>query len=343
MSPIRVAINGFGRIGRSFFKLAQYKKEVEIVAINDLSSVENIAYLLKYDSVYGRASFEVSSKPGFLIANGKEIKYLSERDPSKLPWKDLDIDVVLESTGLFVTYKDSKAHLNTGAKRVVVSAPMKDDPEEGIEGATILMGVNDKKLETCQISSNASCTTNAGSPIIAIMEETLGIEKALLNTTHANTMSQPIVDSSNKSNFREGRAGGNNIVPTSTGSAIATTKAIPSLSGKFDGIALRVPVIAGSIADITFVAKRNTTTEEVNEILKKASQDPRWKGIFTVTNEKLVSSDIVGNTHAAIADLEYTRVIGGNLVRILSWYDNEMGYSNTLLKHIIETGKYTKK
>ena len=342
---IRVAINGFGRIGRAFFKLAQYKgDEIEIVAINDLSPIDNIAYLLKYDSAYGRAPFEITHKEGVLTANGKEMKYLSEKDPAKLPWKDLNVDVVLESTGFFASYAKSKSHLDAGAKRVVISAPVTDEPQEGIVGATVLMGVNHQKLQTCDISSNASCTTNAGGPVIQILEESIGIEKALLNTVHGYTSSQSLVDSPNsKGKNRRGRAAAQNIVPSSTGSAIATTKAITSLTGKFDGIAIRVPVIVGSLVDITFISKRPTTVEEVNEIFKKAAQNPRWKGIFNVTDEDLVSTDIIGNTHASIIDLEYTRVVDGNLVKVLSWYDNEMGYTNTLVKHIIETGKFIKK
>jgi len=339
---IRVAINGFGRIGRAFLKLAQYKKEIEIIAINDLSPLDNIAYLLKYDSAYGRAPFDVSFKDGFLVANSKKIQYLSERDPGKLPWRALDIDIVLESTGFFTTYASSKAHLDAGAKRVVVSAPMKDEPQEGITGATVLMGINEEKLKVCDISSNASCTTNAGGPVIKILEDSLGIEKALLNTVHGYTSSQSLVDSSNPKKPRRGRAGAYNIVPSSTGSAIATTKAIPNLSGKFDGIAIRVPVIVGSIVDITFISKKNTSTQEVNDIFRRASKEEKWKGIFTVTDEPIVSSDIIGNTHASIIDIEYTRVVGGNLVKVLSWYDNEMGYTNTLVRHIIESGKYLK-
>jgi len=341
MSKIRVAINGFGRIGRAFFKLAQYKKdEIEIVAINDLSQIDNIAYLLKYDSAYGRASFNIETKEGYLVINGKEIPYLSEKDPSKLPWKDLNIDVVVESTGFFTTYKGSKAHLDAGAKRVVVSAPMKDEPIEGIKGATVLMGVNEEALQVCDISSNASCTTNAGGPVMKILEDSLGIEKAVLNTVHGYTSSQNLVDSPNSKKPRRGRAGAFNIVPSTTGSAIATTKAIPGLKDKFDGIALRVPVIVGSIADITFISKKNTSVEEVNDIFRKAAKDLKWKGIFTVTDEDIVSSDIVGNTHASIVDLEFTRVVGGNLVKVLAWYDNEMGYSNTLVRHVLESGKH---
>jgi len=340
MKKIRVAINGFGRVGRAFLKLSQYKEEIEIVAINDLALVENLAYLLKYDSAYGRAPFKIESKSGALIIDGKEIPYLSEKDPSKLPWKDMKVDIALESTGFFASYEKSKAHLTAGAKRVVISAPVSDEPKGGIVGATVLMGINEEKLKTCDISSNASCTTNAGGPVIQILEDSIGIEKALLNTVHGYTSSQSLIDSPNSKRPRRGRAAAQNIVPSTTGAAIATTKAIESLSGKFDGIALRVPVIIGSVVDITFISKKDTTKEEVNKIFKKAAKDPKWKGIFTVTEDDLVSSDIVGNTHASIIDLDFTRVVGGNLVKVLSWYDNEMGYTNTLVKHIIESGKH---
>lgn len=339
MKKIKVGINGFGRIGRAFFRLAKKNPEIEIVAINDIGDIENIVYLLKYDSVYGKSDFNVKAKENVLIVDGKEIKFLSEKDPSKLPWKDLDIDIVLESTGIFDSFEKSKMHLDAGARRVVVSAPVKDKAPDGIEGRTILMGVNDAELKTCDISSNASCTTNAGSPIIAILNEKIGIEKALLNTVHAYTATQNIVDGPNKK-FRRGRAAGANIVPSTTGAAIATTKAIPQLEGKFDGVALRVPVILGSIADITFISKKNTDIEEINKILEDASKEERWKGIFSTTKEPIVSSDIIGNTHSAIADLSFTKVVGGNLVKVLSWYDNEIGYTNTLVKHIIASAKH---
>jgi glyceraldehyde 3-phosphate dehydrogenase len=243
---------------------------------------------------------------------------------------------VVESTGLFATYEKSKMHLDAGAKKVVISAPAKDGGT--VSGETILLGVNENKFGTCDITSNASCTTNAASPLIAILDEALGVEKAVLNTVHALTNSQPTVDSINKHNMREGRAGGHNIVPTSSGAAIAVTKAFPKLEGFFDGIAMRVPMIAGSIADITFISKKNTTSEEVNNILKKAASEKRWEGIFSVTEEELVSSDIIGSPYGCIADLGLTRVVGGNLVKVLGWYDNEMGYTYTLVDHVIKTG-----
>jgi len=339
MQKTKVAINGFGRIGRAFFKLAEKSQQIQIVAINDLGNLENLAYLLKYDSVYGVSDLYIKTKKDNLIVGEREILFLSEKDPNILPWRDLDIDIVVESTGVFNSYEKSKAHLDAGAKRVVISAPVKDSPPSGINGATVLVGINEEALNKCDISSNASCTTNAGSPIIQILEEEVGIEKALLNTIHGYTSSQSIVDSPNEKDFRKGRAGAQNIIPSSTGAAIATTKAIHSLDGVFDGIAVRVPVMAGSIVDITLVTKRNVTEEEVNEILTEASKKERWTGIFTVTNEPIVSSDILGNTHASIADLSFTKVVGENLVKVLSWYDNEVGYANTLVQHVIKSAK----
>ena len=339
---VRVAINGAGRIGRAFYKLAYDRPEVEVVAINDLGNIDNIAYLLKFDTVYGRSTFSVEVRENNLVLGGKEVKFISEKDPGKLPWKELGVDIVVESTGFFASYAGSKAHLDAGAKRVIVTAPMKDDPIPGIEGATVLMGVNEEKLSTCLITSNASCTTNAGSPLIAILDEVIGIEKAVLNTTHGYTASQSLVDGPSKKGFREGRAAGQNIVPSSTGAAIAVTKAFTKLEGLFDGVAMRVPVVAGSLVDVTFIAKRKTSVDEVNDILKKAAAENRWRGIFSITEEELVSSDILGSTYGSIADLNFTRVVGGNLVKVLAWYDNEVGYCYTLLDHVIKLGSYIK-
>ncbi|MDQ3014354.1 MAG: type I glyceraldehyde-3-phosphate dehydrogenase [bacterium] len=340
---LRVAINGAGRIGRAFYKVASAREEIEIVALNDLGNIKNIAYLLKYDTAYKSSGLDVKVKDDTTLEiNGKEVKYLSVKDPAILPWKDLNIDVVVESTGLFTAYEKAKAHLDAGAKRVVVSAPVKDEPTGDIKGGTVLMGINEDMLATNEISSNASCTTNAGSPLMAILHETIGIEKALLNTVHAYTASQSIVDGPNKKDYREGRAAAQNIVPSSTGAAIAVTKVIPDLVGKFDGISIRVPVPVGSIVDITFIAKRDTTAEEVNSILEKAAQEDRWKKTFAVTKEELVSSDIVGSHYASIADLALTRVVDGNLVKVMAWYDNEMGYTHTLVDHVIKLGSHIK-
>jgi glyceraldehyde 3-phosphate dehydrogenase len=337
---LKVAINGFGRIGRCFARAVADDSDIEIVAINDLGNVENLAYLLKYDTVYRKAAFEVRGQGTELTIGKNKAKFLQEKDPANLPWKDLQVDVVVESTGLFTDFAKAKVHLDAGAKRVVISAPAKST-DAGVSGVTVLMGVNEEKLKESQLSSNASCTTNAASPIIAILDAALGIEKAVLSTTHGYTASQSLVDGPSKKDFKEGRAAAQNIVPTSTGAAIAVTQAYEQLAGKFDGISLRVPVPAGSIADITFISKRNTTVEEVNKILQDAAQSPGWQGIFGVTDEPLVSSDIIGSTFGSIADLGLTRVIDGNLVKVMAWYDNEAGYTHTLVRHVKAAGKLT--
>ncbi|MCX6819743.1 MAG: type I glyceraldehyde-3-phosphate dehydrogenase [Candidatus Adlerbacteria bacterium] len=341
----KIAINGFGRIGRAFMRVVQEHPELEVVAINDLSDAENLAYLLTHDSVYGQATFPIATENGALVVGGTKIPVYAEADPSNLPWKDLGIDIVIESTGFFTSYEKAKVHIAAGAKRVVITAPVKDDAPEGLAGATILVGINDDKFETSIITSNASCTTNASSPLIQILNEAVGVEKAVLSTTHAYTASQNIVDgpvkkAKGKDDFRDGRAGADNIVPSSTGAAIAVTKALPELAGKFDGISLRVPVVAGSIADVTFIAKRPTSVEEINNILTNAAADERWKPVFAVTTEPLVSSDILGNAHASIADLSLTRVVDGNLVKVLAWYDNEMGYTHSLVEHVQRLAKH---
>jgi glyceraldehyde 3-phosphate dehydrogenase len=317
--------------------------------VNDLGDIHNMAYLLKYDTVYKRSGLEdleigvqeVSETEKYLILKGKiddkkidkKILFVSQKDATLLPWRDNKIDMVIESTGLFTAYDKAKVHIDSGAKHVIISAPAKAGDDKSVMGETVLMSVNDEKIKTCNITSNASCTTNASSPLIAILDEFIGIEKAMLNTVHAYTASQSIVDGPNKKDYREGRAGAQNIVPSSTGAAIAVAKVFTQLDNKFDGIAMRVPVPAGSVVDITFIAKRDTTSEEVNEILRKASQTNRWKNIFNASDEELVSSDIQGSHYASIADLKMTRVVGGNLVKVLGWYDNEMGYTHTLVKH----------
>ena len=336
MKTTRVAINGFGRIGRAFVRQSFDRPEIELVAINDLGSLEDFAYLLTHDTVYGKAPFPVSFEEGALVINEKKVAFVSQKDPTLLPWKDMNIDVVVEATGLFTDYEKANAHIIAGAKHVVITGPVKEDSSLG---ATVLMGLDEGKIQTCAITSNASCTTNSASPVIAILDEAIGIEKAVLSTTHAYTASQSIVDGLSKKDMKEGRAAAQNIVPTSTGAAIAVIKAYPSLAGKFDGISLRVPVPAGSIADITFIAKRPTTVEEVNEALTKGAQEARWQGIFKVTEEELVSSDIIGERFASIADLGMTRVVDGNLVKVLAWYDNEAGYTHTLVEHVIKARK----
>ncbi len=338
---VRVAINGFGRIGRAFVRTMYTRKaNMTLVAINDLGDAKTLAYLLKYDSVYGRAPFSVNHEEDALVIDGLRVPVSHELDPAKLPWKAYAVDVVVESTGVFTSYEKAKAHLAAGAKRVVISAPVKDAPETaGVPGATILMGVNNERVGSYTITSNASCTTNAASPLIGILDETVGIEKAILNTVHAYTASQSVVDGPSKKERREGRAAALNLVPASTGSAIAVTQAYTALQNKFDGIAVRVPVPAGSLVDVTFIAKRATTVEEVNTALIQAARSDRWKNIFAVTEEELVSTDIVGEPYGSIAQLDMTRVVGGNLVKVLAWYDNEMGYAQTLAQHVAEIGK----
>lgn len=338
----RVAINGFGRIGRAFVRAMYARKaNITLVAINDLGDAKTLAYLLKYDSVYGRASFSVGHEHDALVIDGLRVPVSHELDPAKLPWKTYDVDVVVESTGVFTSYEKSKAHLTAGAKRVVISAPVKDSPEAaGVTGATVLIGVNQEKAKTCTITSNASCTTNAASPLIGILDEAIGIEKAILNTVHGYTASQALVDGPSKKDRREGRAAALNLVPTSTGSAIAVTQAYTGLNEKFDGIAVRVPVPAGSLVDVTFIAKRPTTVAEVNGALTTAAQSERWKHVFAVTEDELVSTDIVGEPYGAIAQLDMTRVVAGNLVKVLAWYDNEMGYAHTLVQHVAAAGMH---
>ncbi len=329
----RVAINGFGRIGRAFFRLSYEHPDFEVVAINDLGNIDNLAYLLEYDTTYGRTPYGVTVENGALVVDGKKVIYTSEREPQNLPWKKENVDIVVESTGVFTSYEKAKVHLDAGAKRVVISAPVKDEGGE-VKGKTVLMGVNESDLADCEITSNASCTTNATSPLVAILNEGIGIEKAILNTVHAYTASQALVDGPSKKDFREGRAAAQNIVPSSTGAAIATTMVHTSLKDKFDGISIRVPVPVGSILDITFIAKRDTTVEEVNALLTKAAGSDAWKNLFAVTTVPLVSSDIIGAQFASIADLAFTRVVGGNLVKVLAWYDNETSYTHTLIDHV---------
>ncbi len=333
---IKIAINGFGRIGRAVLKVAVKRPELEVVAVNDLGDLDNLAYLLKYDSAYGKFDGDIKTEDGFLIVGGKRIRFVQEKDPAALPWRELSVDVAVESTGFFESYEKASLHLQAGARKVVITAPGKGDTTLG---KTILMGVNEHELATCAVTSNGSCTTNAVSPIAQILSETIGIKKAVLNTVHGYTATQKIVDSPDAKDWRRGRAGAHNIVPSSTGAAISVTEAITGLKGLFDGIALRVPVITGSVADFTFIAARETSVEEVNTILKNAAQQERWLKIFTVTEEQLVSSDIVGSPYASIADLSFTKVVGGDLVKVLAWYDNEMGYTHALVEHIIKAGR----
>jgi glyceraldehyde 3-phosphate dehydrogenase len=339
---MKIAINGFGRIGRIFFKQAFGSPNVDIVAVNDLGSPENLAYLLKYDTVYGRYAKNIEVSGNKLVISdpasheatqgGKqEVLVLSEKDPANLPWKDLGIDIVIESTGVFDSRDKAAVHLDAGAKRVVITAPAKD---EVTPTATPGLAVENMKLD--KITSNASCTTNAVNPVMAIMMANPGVQKAILTTVHGYTATQGLVDGPDRKNdFRRARAAAQNIVPSTTGAAEATKRVLPDLGGKFDGMAIRVPVISGSLIDITFLAARPTSVEEINNIFKEAAARPEWQGILTITEEQFVSSDILGNPHGSIVDLALTKVVDGDLVKVFSWYDNEWGYCAMLLKHVL--------
>lgn len=326
---MRIAINGFGRIGRQALKAAWERKGITVVAVNDLSTPENLAYLLKYDSVYRTWNHEVQSAEGAFIIDKKKIMVLSEKDPQKLPWKELKIDVVIESTGRFANKEGLQMHINAGARRVVLSAPAK-----GGGVATFVYGVNHEKYAGENYINNASCTTNSVAPIAALLHKSLGIVKASMTTVHGYTAEQSLVDGPMPpmhKDLRRGRAAGVNIIPTTTGAALATTEVIPELRGLFDGGALRVPVLAGSLSDMTFLVARQTSVEEVNAIFKKAAASRQWKGIVEASETPLVSSDIIGTSASAIVDLGFTKVIDGDLVKVLAWYDNEWAYSVRLI------------
>ena len=309
-----------------------------------MGDLDNLAYLLKYDSVYGiyDAKISIDTKQNKLIVNNQKIDFIQEKEPANLPWGKMGVDIAVESTGFFESFSSASAHLKAGAKRVVITAPAKDDDETYKLGATVLLGVNEKDMAKVKITSNGSCTTNAVAPVVAIMSERPGIKKALLNTTHAYTATQRIVDGPDKKDWRRGRAGAINLVPSTTGAAIAVTKAVKNLKGLFDGIAVRTPNSIVSLADITFVASRRTSVEEINKIFKEEAKKPRWKGILGVSEKDLVSTDFIGIETASIVDLNFTKVIDNDLVKVLAWYDNEWGYSATLVEHVIKVGKLIK-
>lgn len=337
----RVAINGFGRIGRNAFKIAFARDDLEVVAINDLTDTKTLAYLLRHDSNYGLYDREVSFDDTNIIVDGKPIKVLAEKDPTALPWRDLNIDVVIESTGFFVEPDKARAHIQAGAKKVVISAPAKGESADS--APTVVLGVNDDKLkEPADVVSNASCTTNCITPVAGVLEAAFGIEKMFMTTIHSYTASQHLQDGPGK-NLREDRAGAQNITPTTTGASIAAAKALPVLGGIFAAAELRVPTPVVSIADFTLVTKRNVSVEEVNEAFKKAAKEPFYQGILDVTEEELVSTDFIGNSHSAIVDLKLTQVVGGNLLKVQAWYDNEWGYSNRLVEVVADSGKYLDK
>ncbi len=334
----RVAINGFGRIGRNAFKIAFARSDCEIVAVNDLTDTKTLAYLLKHDSNYGTYDKEVGFDDKNLIVDGQKIVVLAERDPAALPWKDMNVDVVVESTGFFTDVDGASKHITAGARRVVISGPTKSD---GVD--TIVLGANDDKLEgSTRVISNASCTTNSLGAVMSILEGEFGVEKSLLTTVHSYTASQALQDAPKK-DLREGRNAAENIVPTTTGAAIAVTLALPQLKGKFDGLSIRVPTPVVSISDVTAVLKRSVSVEEVNEAFKKAAAEPFYQGILAVSEEPLVSSDYIGNSHSGTIDLLLTKVVGGNLVKVMVWYDNEWGYSNRLVEVVADTGKHLHK
>ncbi len=332
----RIAINGFGRIGRNAFKIAFDRSDVEIVAINDLTDNKTLAHLLKHDSSYGEYAHDVTSDENSITVDGKKIQTFAETDPAKLPWGDLGIDVVIESTGFFVDPAKARAHIDpAGAKKVIISAPAKGDGAD-----TIVLGVNDDKVKegTTDVVSNASCTTNCITPVMAVLESNFGIEKAMMTTVHSYTASQKLQDAPAK-DLREARAAAENIVPTTTGASIAAAKALPALEGRFGGLSVRVPTPVVSMSDFVVLLKRDVTVEEVNDVFRKAASEPYYQGILDVTEEELVSSDFKGNSHSSIVDLPLTAVVGGNLLKVVAWYDNEWGYSNRLVELTADIAK----
>lgn len=335
MAITKIAINGFGRIGRSAFKIARERSDLEIVAINDLTDTKTLAYLLKHDSNYGEYGRQVDVTEDELIVDGKPVKVLAEKDPTNLPWGEMNVDVVIESTGLFTDKDGASKHLTAGAKRVVISGPTKSD---GVD--TIVLGTNDSKIKgATPIISNASCTTNSLGAVMAVLDAEFGVEKSMLTTVHSYTASQRLQDAPAK-DLREGRNAAENMVPTTTGAAIAVTKTLPQLTGKFDGLSVRVPTPVVSLSDVTALLRRDVTVEQVNEVFKKAAADSFYQGILGISEEPLVSRDFIGNSHSGIVDLPLTKVVGGNMVKIMVWYDNEWGYSNRLVELVADVGHY---
>lgn len=331
---VKVAINGFGRIGRNALKILLERRDAQVVAINDITDAKTLAHLLKYDSSYGTYDKKVSAGENSIIINSREIPVFAEKDPAKLPWKDLGVDVVIESTGFFTKPEDARAHIKAGAKKVVISAPAKG------EGAkTVVLGVNEEVVEAGdEIISNASCTTNCIAPVMKVLEDEFGIDKAMMTTVHSYTGSQRLLDAPAK-DLREARSAAENIVPTTTGASKAAALTIPTLAGKFNGLSVRVPTPVVSLSDITAILKRNTTIEELNELFKKTAKEPYYEGILGVTEDELVSSDFIGDPHSCIVDLALTDVVGGNMIKIVAWYDNEWGYSNRLVELAVDFGK----
>lgn len=331
---VKVAINGFGRIGRNALKILLERRDVQVVAINDITDAKTLAHLLKYDSSYGAYDKKVSAGDNSLIINTREIPVFAEKDPANLPWKKLGVDVVIESTGLFTKPEDARAHIKAGAKKVVISAPAKG------EGAkTVVLGVNEDVVEPSdEIISNASCTTNCIAPIMKVLEDEYGIDKAMMTTVHSYTGSQRILDAPAK-DLREARSAAENIVPTSTGASRAAALTIPALKDRFNGLSVRVPTPVVSLSDITAILKCNVTKDELINLFKKAAKEPYYEGIIGVVDEELVSSDFIGDPHSCIIDLPLIDVVGGNMIKVVAWYDNEWGYSNRLVELTVDFGK----
>ena len=330
----KIAINGFGRIGRNAFKIALSRDDVEVVALNDLTDTKTLAHLLKYDSTYGTFDRDVSYDDENVVVDGKSFRVFSIKDPKELPWNDLNVDVVIESTGLFTDAEKARAHIDAGAKKVIISAPSKGDGAQ-----MIVLGVNDDNIEEAgDIISNASCTTNCIAPIMAILESKFGVAKAMMTTIHSYTSDQRLLDAPHK-DPRRARSAATNIVPASTGASSATAEVIPSLKGKFGGLSFRVPTPVVSVSDFVVLLKRSTTKEEVNEVLKSAAKEPYYQGILDVTENELVSSDFIGNACSSIVDLNLTDVVDGDLVKVVSWYDNEWGYSNRLVELTVDVAR----
>jgi glyceraldehyde 3-phosphate dehydrogenase len=324
---MKIAINGFGRIGRASLRIALSKEAIEVVAINDLADAKTLAHLFAYDTAYGKYTGEVFVEENAIVVSGKRIPVLSEPNPEKLPWGELGVDVVLECTGRFVKGDDAKKHLVAGAKKVVLSAPGK-----GSDIPSFILGVSDEDaMRQCNVLSNASCTTNCIETVVEVITRVFGVEKAMMTTVHSYTADQNLHDAPHK-DLRRARAAAQNIVPTTTGAAIATAEVVPALSDRFDGLAIRVPSLVVSLSDMTFLLSRETSVEEINEALRSASQEDRYRGILGVTNDPVVSSDFIGDPRSSIVDLSLTQVVGGNLAKVISWYDNEWGYSNRLVE-----------
>ena len=335
MAITKIAINGFGRIGRSAFKIAWERSDLEIVAINDLTDTKTLAYLLKHDSNYGEYGRQVDFTENEFIVDGNSVKVLADNAPTNLPWGEMNVDVVIESTGLFTDKDGAGKHLTAGAKRVVISGPTKSD---GVD--TIVLGTNDSKIkDATPIISNASCTTNSLGAVMAVLDAEFGVEKSMLTTVHSYTASQRLQDAPAK-DLREGRNAAENMVPTTTGAAIAVTKTLPQLTGKFDGLSVRVPTPVVSLSDVTALLRRDVTVEQVNGAFQKAAQSNFYQGILGVSEEPLVSRDFIGNSCSGIVDLPLTKVVDGNLIKVMVWYDNEWGYSNRLVELVADVGHY---